>query len=144
MSNLRETVPFFFINWLPILIVCSVHELEIVWISLCAPSWIERNIRIFMTEFISHEYVRNAKTAGAGRRPRLSLCHFFCPTEKGENSLSKYFSRMFKVWVLTLATRKSKHFSWRYWKGNILFSSFTFWGLGRHVKKLVQSKMTKH
>ena len=89
-----------------------MHEFEIVWISsfsLCALSWIERNIRIFITEFISHEYVRNANAAGS--RPRLSLCHFFCPTGKGGNFPFKYFSEILKVWLFTLATRKSWHWS---------------------------------
>ena len=92
--------------------MCAAHEFEIVWISsfsLCALSWIERNIRIFITEFISHEYVRNANAAGS--RPRLSLCHFFCPTGKGGNSPFKYFSKILKVWLFTLATRKSWHWS---------------------------------
>ena len=69
--------------------VNRAYEFEIVWISsfsLCVLSWIERNIRIFITDFISHENVRNANTAISwlasspcvilSLLPRLD----FCPT----------------------------------------------------------------
>ena len=124
-----------------------MHEFEIVWISsfsLCALSWIERNIRIFITEFISHEYVRNANAAGS--RPRLSLCHFFCPTGKGGNFPFKYFSEILKVWLFTLATRKSWHWSsesiWKETKdflGRDIFQGIFSWkaSLGSNDKTLI-------